>query len=156
MAGIDHYENFPVASVWCPPKLRPPILAIYRFARTADDIADEGHASAEERLRQLGQFKADLLRTAQNQPPLCEAWPQVFEALGRAMREFNLPLNPLMALLSAFEQDVVYTHEERIYTHRTELLDYCTRSANPIGRLDRKSTRLNFSHSQQSRMPSSA
>ena len=51
------------------------------------------------------------------------------------MREFNLPLNPLMALLSAFEQDVVYTHEERIYTHRTELLDYCTRSANPIGRL---------------------
>ena len=133
MAGIDHYENFPVASVWCPPKLRPPILAIYRFARTADDIADEGHASAEERLRQLGQFKADLLRTAQNQPPLSEAWPQVFEALGRAMREFNLPLNPLMALLSAFEQDVVYTHEERIYTHRTELLDYCTRSAK-IGR----------------------
>ena len=62
MAGIDHYENFPVASVWCPPKLRPPILAIYRFARTADDIADEGHASAEERLRQLGQFKAEIGR----------------------------------------------------------------------------------------------
>ena len=135
MAGIDHYENFPVASVWCPPRLRPPILAIYRFARTADDIADEGSASSEERLRQLEQFKTDLLRTAQNQPPFSKNWPMVFEALGRAMRDFELPLNPLMALLSAFEQDVIYTHEQRTYRNRTELLDYCSRSANPIGRL---------------------
>ena len=132
MAGIDHYENFPVASVWCPPRLRPPILAIYRFARTADDIADEGSASSEERLRQLEQFKTDLLRTAQNQPHFSKNWPMVFEALGRAMRDFELPLNPLMALLSAFEQDVIYTHEQHTYRNRTELLDYCSRSANPI------------------------
>src|SRR6478609_2464947 len=51
--SVDHYENFPVASWLCPPALRPPIVAIYRYARTADDLADEGDTPAARRLADL-------------------------------------------------------------------------------------------------------
>ena len=134
MQGIDHYENFPVASWLCPPRLRAPIQAIYRYARTADDLADEGDASAEQRLADLAQFRADLLACAQG-PADSARWPEVFGPLGKALREQGLPLPALMALLDAFEQDVVYTAESRRYLDRPALLSYCERSANPVGRL---------------------
>jgi squalene synthase HpnC len=128
--SVDHYENFPVASWLCPPQLRPPIVAIYRFARSADDIADEGDATAEERLADLAAFRADLLTIAAGRPP-SPRWPEVFGPLSRALAEHRLPVSLLDDLLDAFAQDAAQTH----YADRSELLDYCRRSANPIGRL---------------------
>jgi squalene synthase HpnC len=132
--GVDHYENFPVASWLCPPRLRPPIAAIYWFARTADDIADEGEAPAQQRLDDLAAYRADLSAVAAGQPH-SGRWPGVFDPLARQMRAFALP-EPLLAdLLDAFAQDVVKTRDGAGYESREELLDYCRRSANPVGRL---------------------
>jgi hydroxysqualene synthase len=133
-AAIDHYENFPVASFLCPPRFRPPIAAIYHFARTADDIADEGDAPAQQRLEDLAALRADLAAVAARRAPSAR-WPQVFGPLAAAMAEFMLPEPLLAALLSAFTQDVVKTRDGAGYATRVELLDYCNRSANPIGRL---------------------
>lgn len=130
----DHYENFPVASWLCPPRLRPPIAAIYVFARTADDIADEGDAPAAERLAALQAYRADLAAVASGAPASAR-WPAVFGPLAAAMRDFALPEPLLAALLSAFAQDVEKTRDASLYADRTELLDYCSRSANPVGRL---------------------
>ncbi len=130
----EHYENFPVASVLCPPRLRPPVAAIYWFARTADDIADEGDASADQRLDDLAIYRHDLLAIARGQGH-CGRWPAVFEPLATAIAAFRLPTGPLADLLDAFEQDVVYTAAARRYQTDAELLDYCRRSANPVGRL---------------------
>jgi squalene synthase HpnC len=131
---VSHYENFPVASVLCPPRLRPAIAAIYHFARTADDLADEGDASAAQRLAALAQYRADLLAIAGDQAHSGQ-WPQVFEPLQRVLQDFQLPLPLLADLLDAFAQDVRYTAAQRRYRDGAELLDYCTRSANPVGRL---------------------
>jgi squalene synthase HpnC len=131
---VSHYENFPVASVLCPPRLRPAIAAIYHFARTADDLADEGDASAAQRLVALAQYHADLLAIASDQAHSGQ-WPQVFEPLRRVLHDFQLPLPLLADLLDAFAQDVRYTAAQRRYRDDAELLDYCTRSANPVGRL---------------------
>jgi squalene synthase HpnC len=128
--GVDHYENFPVASALCPPALRPPIVAIYHFARTADDIADEGDAPAESRLADLAAFKADLAAVAAGREP-GPRWPRVFGPLARQMRAFELPAPLLADLVDAFEQDV----RNPAYATRAQVLDYCRRSANPIGRL---------------------
>jgi hydroxysqualene synthase len=128
--SVDHYENFPVASVLCPPELRPAVVAIYRFARTADDIADEGDAEPAERLADLAAYRADLQQTTVREP-ISARWPQVFEPLRATLESHALPIDPLTHLLSAFEQDVVKNE----YADRSELLDYCRRSANPIGRL---------------------
>ena len=128
--GVDHYENFPVASVLCPPALRPPITAIYWFARTADDIADEGDASPEERLADLAAYKADLYACAAGQPTSAR-WIAVFSRLAPMIAAFQLPVQLLADLLSAFEQDTTKTR----YTNDDELSDYCRRSANPVGRL---------------------
>ena len=128
--GVSHYENFPVASVLCPPRLRPAIAAIYGFARTADDIADEGDALPPTRLTDLAAFRADLMATVNGLPPSAR-WAGVFERLGPVITQFGLPVNLLTDLLSAFEQDVV----KQRYASQHELLDYCRRSANPVGRL---------------------
>lgn len=130
----EHYENFPVASWLCPPQLRAPIAAIYWFARTADDIADEGDASAPQRLAELAQYRADLLALDRAQAH-SGRWPQVFDALSGVLTPFKLPVPQLAALLDAFEQDIVYTDQRRRYQTDAELLDYCSRSANPVGRL---------------------
>lgn len=132
---MDHYENFPVASWLCPPTLRAPILALYSFARTADDIADEGDATAAERLRTLAQYRQDLHQVWHNPHHTSAQWPDVFDALARQHQSWAFPLRLLEDLLDAFEQDVRYTRDQRVYADRTELLDYCRRSANPIGRL---------------------
>ena len=133
MSGIDHYENFPVASWLCPARLRAPILAIYRFARTADDLADEGTDEAATRLAALAAFRADLLGCTQGQRST--RWPEVFGPLATTIHTHRLPLHLLMDLLSAFEQDVNDTAQGHRYRDRAELMDYCARSANPIGRL---------------------
>ena len=128
--GVDHYENFPVASFLCPPRLRLAVAAIYWFARTADDIADEGEASPTERLADLAAYRADLMAVASNQLA-SSRWAGVFDKLRPVIQQFNLPVNLLADLLSAFEQDVV----KQRYASEAELMDYCRRSANPIGRL---------------------
>ncbi|WP_028602669.1 squalene synthase HpnC [Ottowia thiooxydans] len=132
--SIDHYENFPVASWLCPPHLRPPIAAIYHFARTADDIADEGHASANERLADLAAYRADLHAVVKKRAP-SNRWRPVFEPLASQMAAFDLPPQPLDDLLSAFTQDVTMTRDGSAYADMTDLLDYCSRSASPVGRL---------------------
>ena len=124
---VDHYENFPVASVLLPRKLRRPIETIYRFARTADDIADEGDASNEERLNALSACNAELDRIERGLMPQTP----LFQSLCAVIMEWQLPLQPFRDLLDAFAQDVV----QKRYTDYPELLDYCRRSANPVGRL---------------------
>jgi squalene synthase HpnC len=131
---MDHYENFPVASWLCPPPLRPAISAIYRFARSADDIADEGNAPASRRLADLLAYRNDLHALVQGAAD-SGRWPQVFVPLQTVLHYFELPSAPLDHLLDAFEQDVCYTASARRYETDTELLDYCRRSANPVGRL---------------------
>jgi len=131
---VTHYENFPVASFLCPPKLRPAVAAIYWFARTADDIADEGQAPAQERLGDLAALRADLAAAARNLPT-SPRWPHVFEPLRVEIQRHALPEQLLADLLDAFAQDVVKTHDGAGYAGRAQLLDYCRRSANPIGRL---------------------
>ncbi len=128
--SIDHYENFPVASVLCPPALRPAVAAIYGFARTADDIADEGNASPAERSAQLQAYRAELRAVAQGAAPSAR-WAAVFTPLRHTLNQHRLPLDLLEDLLSAFEQDV---HQHQ-YADRAGVLDYCRRSANPVGRL---------------------
>ncbi|MBV7429180.1 MULTISPECIES: squalene synthase HpnC [unclassified Acidovorax] len=131
---VTHYENFPVASLLCPPRLRQPIAAIYGFARTADDIADEGDAPAASRLADLAAYHADLQAIAQGRPP-SPRWAGVFLPLQGVLRSHQLPLPLLQDLLSAFVQDVEKTRDAEGYADRSELLDYCRRSANPVGRL---------------------
>ena len=131
---LNHYENFPVASWLCPAHLRPAVAAIYWFARTADDLADEGEASATTRLDDLRAYRSDLQALTRGQAD-SGRWRQVFAPLGRILRDFHLPVALLLQLLDAFEQDIRFTGEQRRYQDDAELLDYCSRSANPVGRL---------------------
>lgn len=124
---VDHYENFPVASWLLPKRLREPVEAIYRFARTADDIADEGDAPAAARLQQLAGYRMALDRIERGETPD----DPVFAPLAAAIRAHAIPLAPFRDLLSAFAQDV----EKTRYANFGEVMDYCRRSANPVGRL---------------------
>ena len=128
--SVDHYENFPVASWLCPAALRPAVAALYWYARTADDLADEGRRSPQQRLADLADYRRDLAATVAGEP-VSDRWPQVFGPLGEALARHGWPVALLEDLLSAFEQDV----DKHRYVDRPELLDYCRRSANPIGRL---------------------
>lgn len=130
-----HYENFPVASWLCPPHLRPPIAAIYHFARTADDIADEGDATPDQRLAELAAYREELAAAARDEVSASSRWPQVFGPLAHSIAQYALPEALLADLLSAFVQDIVKTRDRGTYADRAELLDYCRRSANPVGRL---------------------
>ena len=132
--GVQHYENFPVASWLTPASLRPAIVAIYWFARVADDIADEGDAPAAQRLADLAAYRADLLACAHGMS-ISPRWSGIFEPLAQHIQAHQLPIPLLTDLLDAFEQDVRYTQDRRWYVSMQELLDYSRRSANPIGRL---------------------
>jgi len=123
----SHYENFPVASLFLPVRLRNPVAAIYAFARTADDIADEGDAAAEERLQQLDAIELALNEIGSGTTPDAP----LYQALADTITRNNLPIALFHDLLSAFRQDV---HKSR-YADFGEVMDYCRRSANPIGRL---------------------
>jgi phytoene synthase len=125
--SVGHYENFPVASVLLPRRLRPAVAAIYWFARSADDFADEGDLAPAERLARLDSYREALRGIASGRPA---ADPR-FERLAGAIRAHGLPLQAFHDLLDAFSQDVV----KRRYANFDEVLDYCRRSANPVGRL---------------------
>ena len=124
---VDHYENFPVASFLLPRRLVPAVEAIYAFARSADDIADEGDAAPAERLAQLARY-GDLLRCIERGQPTGDP---MFDRLATAVAAHGLPLQSFHDLLSAFSQDVVTTR----YRTYQELRAYCARSANPVGLL---------------------
>ena len=125
--AVDHYENFPVASRLVPARLRPAVIAIYRFARAADDLADEGAVPAPARLAALAAFDDALAAIARGETPPAPPFPE----LAAAVQRHRLPLAPMHDLVSAFRQDVTKTR----YPRYTDLLDYCRRSANPVGRL---------------------
>jgi len=127
MVSVGHYENFPVASLLLPAALRAPIAVIYRFARTADDFADEGDLPAAERIARLDGYRAQLRRIEAGEPPESP----LFAEVGRIVRRHGLPLALFHDLLDAFTQDVV----KHRYASFAEVLDYCRRSANPVGRL---------------------
>jgi phytoene synthase len=118
----SHYENFPVASWLLPARMRPHIAAIYAFARTADDFADEGALDDRERLKRLDDWEAQLDGSSDH---------PVFVALRNTIDECALEPQRFRDLISAFKQDVV----KKTYADWPELIDYCRRSANPIGRL---------------------
>ncbi len=128
---ITHPENFPVASILCPPHLRPAIAAIYAFARAADDIADEGHLSTEERLNSLRAFRHAL----QTPEAASGAQAAIFSPLHQVIEQFQLPVALLDDLLKAFEQDVQASAQGSTYPDMQGLLGYCQLSANPVGRL---------------------
>jgi squalene synthase HpnC len=130
----DHYENFPVASHLLPARMRPHIAAIYAFARTADDFADEPGLDNSERLRLLDEWAFRLraeATTAQEATASLQHAPAIFAALHHTIATHELPVPLFDDLLSAFRQDVT----KHRYQDWTDVLDYCRRSANPVGRL---------------------
>ena len=133
--SANHYENFPVASFLLPRHLRQAVLNIYRFARSADDIADEGEASDAERLQALQAYRdalhACVIPPAEQTVALSPPLDAIFTPLGQTIVDHRLPLQPFEDLLSAFEQDIV----QKRYVDQAALNHYCERSANPVGRL---------------------
>ena len=128
MSAPNHYENFPVGSILLPRRLRRPIHAVYAFARFADDLADEGNATPEQRQSSLHELVQELDRIGAEQTPQTA----LMQRLQReAIAPFALPLQPFYDLLSAFTQD---THKLR-YQNFGELVYYAKRSANPVGRI---------------------
>jgi len=121
----SHYENFPVASKFLPPHLRPHVAAIYAFARTADDFADEPRFEGR-RSQALGAWES-LLENCYHR----EVQHPVFIALRDTVRRHNIPIGPLRALLTAFRMDLT----KHRYATFSELIGYCTHSANPVGQL---------------------
>ena len=130
----SHYENFPVASRLLPPAMRPHVAAVYAYARVADDIADEGSQPPDERLRLLDVWQRRLHTAvageAASEPPR-DHQDLIVLALAHSIRALDLPLALFDDLLSAFGQDTMTTR----YASWRDVLDYCRRSANPIGRL---------------------
>ena len=125
--SVGHYENFPVASLLLPRPLRRPVAVIYRFARNADDFADEGDFPAAERLDRLESYRDELRRIAAGRAP----GEPLFEELREVIAAHHLPIEPFHDLLDAFAQDVI----KKRYASFAEVVDYCRRSADPIGRL---------------------
>lgn len=125
--SVDHYENFPVASILLPKRLRPAVAAIYAYARSADDLADEGDAAPQARLDALAAYGRQLDRIERGEP----VQDPMFAALAQVVAQYGLPVQALRDLLSAFSQDVVTPR----YADFATLLDYCRRSANPVGLL---------------------
>jgi len=125
--SVGHYENFPVASRLLPKRLRPAVATIYWFARTADDFADEGDDLPAERLARLDDYRTELARIDAGLAPRSPR----FVELAAVIRRHALPVAPFRDLLDAFSQDVL----KRRYGTFDEVLDYCRRSANPVGRL---------------------
>lgn len=123
----SHYENFPVASALLPARMRDPVAVVYAFARSADDIADEGRSSDAERLRQLDDMAGALGAIESGRT----GDAPLYRALADSVARHRLPLQPFHDLLSAFRQDVC----KRRYADFGELMDYCRRSANPVGTL---------------------
>jgi phytoene synthase len=127
----SHYENFPVASILLPARMRPHVAAVYAFARLADDMADEGDRPAADRLADLDAWDACLNAAALGAVQRGERHAEVFLALRHTIEECRLPDQLLHDLVRAFRQDVTV----RRYAAWDDVMDYCRRSANPVGRL---------------------
>ena len=127
LPAVHHYENFPVASWLLPSRLRGPVRLVYAFARQADDFADEGDDTSQQRLDKLSSFGRELDMIERGQP----ARLPLFQLLAPVVREQRLPVPLFRDLLSAFVQDVTKTR----YEDFGEVMSYCRRSANPVGRL---------------------
>jgi squalene synthase HpnC len=130
----SHYENFPVASRLLPAAMRPHVAALYAFARIADDLADEGTSPAAERQAGLRAWQEGLHRAARGQGQGLRASDRdelILAAVGHSIRTLDLPLGLFDDLVSAFGQDIMTTR----YDSWCDVLDYCRRSANPVGRL---------------------
>jgi squalene synthase HpnC len=125
--SVGHYENFPVASLLLPASLRRPVSVIYRFARSADDFADEGDLAPAARLALLDEYRAELGRLEARRPPRAP----LFHELREVIDAHRLPFAPFYDLLDAFSQDVTQLR----YASFAELMGYCRRSADPVGRL---------------------
>lgn len=123
----QHYENFPVASFILPSNIRTAVSVVYVFARRADDIADEGPASDDERIEQLTNMEVELQQTIDGNVPN----DYLYLALADVIKRFQIPTQLFIDLISAFKQDVI----KKRYQDFGELMDYCRRSANPVGRL---------------------
>lgn len=128
--SVEHYENFPVASWLMPASLRPAVKTIYAFARSADDIADEGDATDGQRLAGLTHYEDQLRLIQQNAMPIATLDP-LFQKLAVVIHKFQLPVSHFFDLISAFKQDIICKQ----YSSFANLLDYCNRSANPVGRI---------------------
>lgn len=125
----SHHENFPVASRLMPARLRKHVAAVYAFARTADDFADEPGREPAERLRLLAEWRRHLHEPETSNPE--PSTQSIFLALHDTIACFDLPIVLFDDLLDAFSQDVQTTR----YETWSSVLDYCRRSANPVGRL---------------------
>jgi squalene synthase HpnC len=125
--AVGHYENFPVASLLLPAPLREPIQVIYRFARSADDFADEGDDPPDIRLQKLDNYRAELSRLERSQA----GGAALFQDLEKTIKDHALPVQLFRDLLDAFSQDVT----KKRYASFAEVMEYCRRSANPVGRL---------------------
>ena len=124
---VGHYENFPVASLLLPAPLRRPVSVIYRFARSADDFADEGQLPPAERLARLEDYRTELRRLEAGESPASSLFRELLEVIAA----HRLPFEPFHDLLDAFSQDVTQSR----YANFAEVMDYCRRSADPVGRL---------------------
>ena len=131
--AASHYENFPVASKLLPAPMRPHVAAVYAFARVADDMADEGNDPPDVRMARLRAWQERLHDAAANTrvPETASRDDLIFVALGHSMRELELPVALFDDLLSAFAQDTTTIR----YDSWSDVIDYCRRSANPVGRL---------------------
>jgi squalene synthase HpnC len=122
----SHYENFPVISFFIKKEIRKYISVIYRFARQADDIADEGSAPPEKRISLLDEYEAFLLDAIKS-----NFKDGFWKVLADTVKTNNLTIDHFRNLLKAFRQD---THKT-VYEDYDELLNYCSNSANPVGRI---------------------
>ena len=129
--SVGHYENFPVASLLLPRALRGAVQTLYAFARTADDLADEGNAPPEERLAALHRLQAHLNAIAADAPLPQDEFTPLAARLREVIQQHDLPLSACADLLTAFRQDVTTTR----YASFQELRHYCRHSADPVGRL---------------------
>ena len=122
----NHYENFPVGSFLIPKNYRKDVAIVYWFARTADDLADEGNAAPEKRLEELNKFENEFQKSLKGKSDNL-----YFIQLAKTITEKKLSITHFADLLSAFKQDVV----KKSYNNFDEVLNYCQRSANPVGRI---------------------
>lgn len=128
----SHYENFPVASLLLPRGMRPHVAAVYAFARRADDMADEGDAAPADRRAALDGWLRRLHRAVESPSVDAPTADDVMlNATAHSIRTLDLPLQLFDDLVSAFAQDTTTTR----YASWDDVIDYCRRSANPVGRL---------------------
>jgi squalene synthase HpnC len=121
----DHYENFPVASLLLPPQSRDPISALYAFARTADDFADEDKYKGK-RLQEINRWEKDLRGALKGRKS-----PAILQAFAHTLKSFQIPLSFPLDLLKAYRMDLI----QKRYKTWKEVLYYCKHSANPVGRM---------------------